>query len=301
MSNQLSHSIFPDYSKRDHEIVDYQFYELPEVPGVGFRGPPVDPEHLASGNYFTIIGAAQSLGVYVPEPYANLLSEAIGLPCLNLSIGGINPGYYAANAPLLERANHGRFVILQVLTARVEPNDRLEPIGIASVRDRTTGEVNIPEMMWDKLLREDRSNLPRYVEQSVASWTECYKQLIAELDVPVLLFYFSCKPADATTNFAAATLQEFLGPFPQFVSAKDVEQIAQTCQGYAECRSDRNAGHRLISRFTGAPVQIDMGNLHPDARGTTSDTHNTYYPSHEMHQDALAPLLIALKKMGLLV
>ena len=31
-----------DYQQRDHEIVDYQFYELPQAPGVQFRGPAID-------------------------------------------------------------------------------------------------------------------------------------------------------------------------------------------------------------------------------------------------------------------
>lgn len=37
---------FKDYSVRDWEIVDYQYYVMPGLPGVKFRGPQVPPEDL---------------------------------------------------------------------------------------------------------------------------------------------------------------------------------------------------------------------------------------------------------------
>ncbi|MFV0277388.1 MAG: hypothetical protein ACK5HY_09420, partial [Parahaliea sp.] len=54
---------FPDYSLRDHEIVDYEFYQLPPYHELGFRGPPVPPQKLQAGQYFSAVGGAQVLGV----------------------------------------------------------------------------------------------------------------------------------------------------------------------------------------------------------------------------------------------
>ena len=53
MASTLSdRALTVDYSQRDHEIVDYQFYELEGLPGIKLRGPHFDP--LAHDNFFTI-------------------------------------------------------------------------------------------------------------------------------------------------------------------------------------------------------------------------------------------------------
>src|SRR5206468_10970687 len=60
----------PHYELRDHEIVDYQYWELPGS-GIQFRGPAVDFDDPSP--YFTCIGAAQTFGCFVPEPYPGIL------------------------------------------------------------------------------------------------------------------------------------------------------------------------------------------------------------------------------------
>src|SRR3546814_20165189 len=96
---------------RDREIVDYQFYRLPDAPGIGFRGPAIDNDDGA--DFFTCIGSAQTLGVLVEKPFPTLLSERLGLPVLNLGLGAACPGFFAAHKALIASANRGRFVVLQ--------------------------------------------------------------------------------------------------------------------------------------------------------------------------------------------
>jgi hypothetical protein len=289
---------FADYSKRDFEIVDYQFYAFSQLPRIGFRGPPLSEAVLAGGDYFTVIGAAQSLGVYVPEPYPDLLSQRIGLPALNLSLGGVNPGFYADQPFLLELVNRGRFAILQVMTARTEPNERMAPVGISLVRDKVRGDVDIPEAVWQRVLDEERHRAPLYVEQNLASWREANQRLLAQIGVPVILFYFSYKPDDERIDFNATTYEGLYGSFPQFVGIDDVRALAAGCDGFAECRSRRDFGHEIISRFTGKPVEINFADLHPSATERTQ--RNYYYPSPEMHRDAVAPLEQAIREKGLI-
>lgn len=281
---------FADYSKRDHEIVDYQFYRFDALPSVGFRGPLLTPEVLASGGYCTAIGAAQTLGVYAPKPYPALIGERLGLPCLNLATGGGTAGFFAAQPSLIELANRGKFVILQVMTARTEANSRSVPVGINFVRDLRTGETEITEAFWLRLLAEEREAVPGLIAESLQSWRQSYRNLIAQLTVPVILFYFSTKPDDEVTNYDATTRDEFYGSFPQFVDMAAVRDVAALCGHYAECRSARGLPHPLISRFTGQPVAVDFGALHSfmaDEQHATND----YYPSPEMHEDALAVLV----------
>ena len=76
-----------NYQKQDFESVDYQLYEL--APGLPmFRGPPVPRRVLKRGEYFCVIGAAQTFGRLSPRPWPQIVSERLGLPVLNLGRGG---------------------------------------------------------------------------------------------------------------------------------------------------------------------------------------------------------------------
>jgi hypothetical protein len=287
---------FADYSKRDQEIVDYRFYRFAELPSVGFRGPPLAPDVLTSGSYCTAIGAAQTLGVYAPMPYPDLIGERLGLPCLNLSTGGGTAGFFAGQPALIELANRGRFVILQVMTARTEANSRSVPTGINFVRDTRSGATEMTEAFWLRLLAEEPGIVPGLIAESLQSWRASYRRLIAQLKVPVILFYFATKPEDEAINYNATTRDEFYGSFPQFVDMPAVCDVAALCDGYVECRSARGFPHPLINRFTGEPATVDFGAMHASM---ASEVHalNDYYPSPEMHEDALAALAPAITRL----
>jgi len=286
-----------DYSFRDREVVDYQSYELACTPGIRFRGPPVPEDALAAGEFFTCIGAAQTMGIYVQRPYPELLAEQLGLPALNLGLGGAGPGFFLLHDELLKLVNKGRFLILQVMTARSEANSRLEPVGfIETVRDRRTGAVDTSLRTWLRLLEEDRAAVPALVAENLQSWRERYRELLSRIEVPVLLFYFSPKPQDEPVNYAATTIHELMGRFPQFVDKASVNAVRELCDDYCECYSDRNTNHLLLSRTTGEPVVIDHGDLHETMRGHL-ERRNAYYPSPEMHEDAANVLVDAVRRL----
>ena len=68
---------------------------------------------------------------------------------------------------------------------------------------------------------------------------------------------------------------------------------------------------RLVSRFTGEPVELDQAALSAQRRGAgtpgqsapsefgLSATHNSYYPSPEMHEDAATAVVKVLRELGL--
>ncbi len=276
---------FADYTDRDWEVVDYQFYSMNDPAKIGFRGPPPDPEVIASGNYCTAVGAAQTLGVYVVEPFPMLLQEATGLPCVNLGLGGGNPAFFAGQSGLIDIVNRGRFCILQVMTARAQKNSRMEPVGIDYVRDLTTGEISLSAPVWMKLLTEEPALLPGIINENRADWCASYQRLIDQIEVPILLFHFSVKPDDEPLNLEAETLDAFYGTFPQFVDRASIEAVSNMCDGLVEARKRINLPHPLLSRFSGEPVSVDWGSLHPEFKGQF-ESENTYYPSPEMHTEA---------------
>jgi Domain of unknown function (DUF6473) len=278
-----------DYSKRDHELVDYQYYSLPEIPHLRFRGPQVPAADLASGNFFCCIGGAQTHGVYIQNPYPNLLAEKLGIPALNLSLGGCGPGVYVMAEGMLDVINRGRFVIMQVMTARTDSNSRMAPYGfVEAVRDMNNdGEPMSAGAMWARVFKEEPDKLPAYIAESQASWRQRYRDLIAQIDT--------------------SSWEKMIMPFPQLVDAASIEAVKSLCDMYVECRSKRNFGHALISRITGKQIEVDYADISKRleyVRGYRVSI-NDYYPSPEMHEDAAivaaaAVLELAKKKAGML-
>lgn len=286
---------FVDYSARDHEVVDYELYDLPDIHGLKFRGPrPL----LTPGNYFSVIGGAQALGVLVPRPYPQLLSERLQLPVLNLGLGGGTAGSYLLRPALIDYINRGRFAVLQVMTARGEPNGRFERTdGVTMLRDRVRGDVVNNVESWERLFREERDRLPLYVAQSRNGWVASYLELIQKITVPILLFWFSPRPLDVSVDSGASSGAGYIGAFPQLVDRCSLESIRPLCRGYAECFSNRNFDYEFVDRFTGRKgVVLDYRKL--GTGSTIIERRNTYYPSQEMHDDAVEPLLKGVSMLG---
>jgi hypothetical protein len=284
----------PDYTPRDHEIVDYRFYQTPAVPRILFRGPPLPRK--TGGDFFTCLGAAQTLGVYVQRPFPTIVSEATGLPVWNAGIGGANPDFLDRHPEIIDIANKGRFVVLQIMSARGESNARLSSTPqIELVRDNRRGDTVRTPVAWGRIMEEEPDALEHYIRQSQMSWIENYRKLLDRITVPVLLFWFSPKnrklPLELSKPSGGAGL---LDRYPQFVEGLMVSAIRPKAQGFAACTSDRNTGHQLVSRFTGKPVVSDYAKLGGRAE-PIRETHNSYYPSPEMHEDAGAALLAALR------
>lgn len=289
----------PDYSKRDHEIVDYRYYDIDGIPGVRFRGPALPQEVIDSGDYFTCIGGAQAHGVFVEKCFGDILAEKLDLPVLNLSVGGAGAGFYLQAPGLVDLVNGGRFTIVQVMTARTEPNSRFGPYGfVEALRDLKTGKQISTMEAWPRIFNEEREKAPRYVAETQENWVRRYHELAGKIHVPKILFYFSDKDLDEPIDYEATEMMAVLGKFPQYVDTASLDAVRPLFDAYVECRSMRNYGYRLVSRFTGEPVEVDGGSMADFAKGIKWTT-NYYYPSPEMHEDAADALKAALPRLNL--
>jgi hypothetical protein len=299
------------YQRRDAEVVDYRMYELAGT-RLSFRGPA--PDTLASGEYFTCIGAAQTFGCFCERPFPALLAEQLGLPALNLGYGGAGPEFFDRHESLDRYINGGKFLVLQVMSGRSQSNALFDCRGLEYLVRRSDGAaVSAYDGYWDLLngvpaakgralwRRVSRRVLPRLVlprllaaprvrrvvDETRRGWVDAYNRLLARVEVPVILFWFSKRaPAYAESR---ASLDALFGEFPQLVNEAMVTQVRACCEAYVECVTRRGSPQPLRNRFTGAPVAVDPALDRPDLAGTAW-THNEYYPSPEMHADAATAL-----------
>ena len=282
----------PRYDRRDHEVVDYQYWELAGS-GTSFRGPEFD-EHDDTP-YVVCAGAAQTFGCLVEMPYPAILAERLDVRSVNLGLGSATPALFD-NGRILDIVNGAAVVVLQVMAARQHGNTRLRPLGTDLVHDRRHGDQVPAHIGWQRIIDEEPAKLGAYIEETQQNWVQEHQQLLTKISVPVILFYFSTRPKTAGPPRDADNLLTLFGQFPQLLDGSSIDLVASACAGYAECASTRNQGHRLRSRFSGEPVEIDNTILDPRLPGQW--THNWYYPSPEMHEDAATALTTAVKDLG---
>jgi uncharacterized protein DUF6473 len=263
------------YQQRDYEIIDYELFPLPGFQ-VRFRGPA--PEALTPGEYFTCLGAAQTFGCFCEKPYPALLGDRLGLPALNLGVGGAGPRLFVERKRFLDRVNDGKLAVVQVMSGRSEDNSRFRTGGLEYLRRRSDGERMGAELAYRELLAsEDTETVQTIVAETRANWVQSFSKLLEAIEVPTILFWFSKRPPDYQERFS--DVGKLFGEFPQLVNRAMVDQIVGLADEYVECITSRGSPQPLFSRFTGEPVTVTY-------RCDQTQGFNSYYPSPEMHIDA---------------
>ena len=276
------------YQKRDHEIVDYEPFALP---GAGrLRGPR--PASLEPGEYFTCVGAAQTFGCFCERPYPALLWDRLGLPALNFGFAGAGPRLFIPDEgrprARLDYVNRGRFAVVQVMSARSEDNSRFESGGREQLVRRSDGERLGAGPAYAQLLEDDRpATVAQIVAETRANWIESFISLLELIQVPTVLLWFSTRAPEYEEAYS--DVHALFGDFPQLVNHAMVEAVRRSSDDYVECVTSRGSPQPLFSRFTGEPAAFVNSRGEPQS-------HNTYYPSPEMHEDAADALTEACRK-----
>jgi hypothetical protein len=299
------------YQARDFEVVDYQMTKLPGT-GLSFRGPL--PTTLDQpGGYFACIGAAQTLGCFCDHPFPDLVSQAIGMPVLNLGYGGAGPEFYLGQTALLPYLNRAKFVIMQVMSARSQSNSLYSCGGLEFVTLRKDGRQMGAHGAIDEMLKGPRllQGLPlpwrmrrklgnilarprakALVAEMRANWLESSLALLGRIEVPVLLCWISKRQPDYQQMYGTGTI---LGEFPHLIDSRLLDPLKSLVLDYAEATTSRGSPQPLVSRFTGAPVTVSPSDDREDL-GAERWTSNFYYPSPEMHEDTARELLAVLAR-----
>ena len=269
------------YQADDFESVDYGQYELAaDLPM--FRGPSIEEAVLESGDYFCVMGAAQTFGRLVRRPWPVLLGETLGLPALNLSSGGAGPEFFL-NPKLIQLACGARFVVLQVMSGRsVGCEDYPGGARITNEGKRTNvNRMQVLKGLWEK----DPAIALKYVRRWNESYLALYRELRALIDRPILLLWISNRSPDAWKPERLLNKPQ-MGSFPQLVGRKLYESVAALFDARFEHLTGPS-NEQPLSRITGEPCPF-LG-----FRGKDFQTEITYYPSsadNALLAESLAPL-----------
>jgi hypothetical protein len=183
------------------------------------------------------------------------------------------------------------------MSGRSESNSVFDTGGLAYITRRSDGRRLGARAAYQSLLRRKfifgRKELKRTVNETRDNWIRSYKLLFEKIETPVMLFWFAMREPDYKERYIHVST--LLGGFPHLVNREMLEAIKKEADDYVHCVTDRGIPQLMRSRFTGKPTKIDPGRPRKDLKGPHW-THNFYYPSPEMHEEAAKSLASACKK-----
>jgi len=276
------------YPDLDGHIVDYEVFDLPPLFRLRGPEPPLEP-----GSFFACLGAAQTYGRFCQRPFPTILAEELSLPALNLGMAGAGPLFFLRRPELFDCINRARFAIVQVMSARSEDNSVFESLDFGLLKRRSGGEPVLTWPAYQELLEtEGPDTVRKIVAETRSNFIGYYRELLTRIEVPTILFWFAQRTPDYDEEYS--DVNGVFGSFPQLVDAATMAELAPHADGYVECVSSRGLPQPLFDRFTGEPttmqdVAVELGGQR--------HTHNYYYPSPEMHEDAAKALLKPARSM----
>ena len=279
--SRLDRHYIAQYQSYDFEIADYKMFAFGKRSGQLFRGPKPSTADLASGNYFTVFGAAQLLGRYHRTTFCDRLSDALGVPFLNLSYGGAGPEFYSGNEEMIIAANNGKALVLQVMSGRSVGCEEYPGMRMTA----RAGSGDVPEdrrALLNRIWGDDRAEALRLVRKWQPIYLAAMQALMARITVPIFLVWISDRSPGGWTAEVIAETADF-GSFPQLVDAGMVQTLVAGAHQYIELPPDPQPEFKLTSRLTGKNCPF----FWPE--GTMGFT-NKYYPSEQPQIDLAVAL-----------
>ena len=266
------------YQERDYPYFDYELGSSEEISGWELRGPIPDLDKP----YFVCVGATQVFGRFCNRPFPRILSEELGLPVLNLGMGGHGPRTFLGKS-LLSAINRAEFAIVQLSSARIGSNSFFE--NSESGRGDGIRLCDNKAMLFDEFLAEEfeRSSLEvmaRIVRETRDSWIASYRELLGAITVPTIIHWLSTVLPQRVDDYSSS-VWELLGAFPQLVNDSMINQV-------------RLFGHAYVETVSRKGLPQPLWKAGEEVSGTVLRNgmlFNDYYPSPDMHEIAAKDLL----------
>jgi Domain of unknown function (DUF6473) len=251
-----------------------------------FRGPRRSLERP----YIAFIGATETYGKYVPDPFPDLIEDEFGFGAVNLALVNAGIDAYLNDDAVLDIAKGAEAVVVQIMGAQnlsnrfytVHPrrNDRFlgaTPALKSLFRDVDFTEFNFTRHMIQGLMTVSPPRFEVVAEELRTAWVARMNELLVHLPKQrTLLLWLGRKrpPAEAQRTV--------LGPDPLFVTADMISGLKTHAAGYAEALVSEAAQLNGLSGMVFAPLEA------PAAAAL---------PGPAAHRDMAEVVTAALKRM----
>jgi hypothetical protein len=264
-----------EFKGRPYQFEDREFfdYRMEQLHGKWFRGPlDRGPDAIAW------LGAAQTFGRYVADPFPAIVGNRLALGTMNLGGAGTTPEYFLRQPILLDEVNRCPVAVIQVMSARGIDNSlfRSTEGRVDGVRSDTGMPTESLHLINDLLAQGKSNEAHRLVRETQNAWVQKMGMLFEAVRCRTILLYISFR--EPPPEFIVNDEMVKKG-FPQLISLKMVRDITPLADQFVS----------VVSR-AGIPQVIR------DEDGKIART-NEYYPSPEMHRLAADELTPVVKRL----
>ena len=200
-----------------------------------FRGP----RRSLDRPYIAFLGGTETYGKYVPDPYPDLVEDAVGFAAINLACVNAGVDVYLGEPDVIDIARKAEAVVVQIMGAgnlsnryySVHPrrNDRFigaTPLLRSLFPQVDFTEFNFTRHMLTTLQATSKDRFAVLADELRAIWLQRMTQLLAQLPQrTVLLWLADQRPAER---------RGLIGSDPVLVDAAMLAQLRPLAQGYVE-------------------------------------------------------------------
>lgn len=204
-----------------------------------FRGP----RRALENPYIAFVGATETYGKFIADPYPNLVENGLGRTCVNF--GQLNAGVdaFMHDAFVLEAASDAEVAVIQVLGAQnmtnrfytVHPrrNDRF--VAASTLLKTIYREVDFADFHFNKhmltaLFQTSPERFEAVRNELQEAWKARMRLMLKQISGKTILLWMS----DRAPEDAGGTEAHDIGPDPMFVTRDMLNDVAQHATAVVE-------------------------------------------------------------------
>jgi hypothetical protein len=283
------------YQETDRAVIDYDLW-FPWAGGPALRGPRVA---LGAPGTICCIGAAQTFGRFVAEPYPAQLGRLLQRPVLNLGFSGAGPRFFLREPRLVEVLRHAPVVVVQCMSGRSVSAGALRTSNNFGVLEFVSGARMGQKMLAANALAALRAEageaaFAAQVAAMQAAWLADYRELLAMIGGRKVFLWMAGQRAPETLDLGRSAV----GQFPHFVTRAMAAEVAALCDGSVESVVAPLPPQVLVNDLTRRIEPVFSAEQFPGRAGGNRSL-NAYYGTPELHDRATGGLLKWLAENGL--
>lgn len=253
------------------------------------------PDALDTGGpYVACLGSAATFGRLVSRPFPSLLQERLGMPVINIGVGGARPGIFLEDEGLSRLVRGAACIVVEAMSARGYATDLFVPDHDYTNMGRPPAEAPhgkapaasefVDDVYRRRLEDPDAPGVDSARKICRAAYIQDMKRLAELTHGRGILLYFSKRDPESTPDPQPGNFEAWAGRFPHHVDRRVLDLLAPRFKALVTVASTAGCPETVRDRGTGEPLPLFPGTPHPEQ--------NTYYPSSDMHvlaADALEP------------
>ncbi|SMX32720.1 DUF6473 family protein [Octadecabacter ascidiaceicola] len=279
------------YQKTDRNAFDYDIWFDAGLPNLALRGPQSD---LHADNRISFIGAAQTFGRFVHDPFPRQVGQFLERPIANLGFSGAGVEFYLQRPKLMALLATSDTVVVQSMSARSVSAGVFKTARNNGVLCFQSGPRKGESFMAQEAYRllkieygEDALIEQRKTVQE--KWVEQHRDLASQVPGRKVFLWLSNEAPGDNLDYGNSAI----GKFPHMVSAEMVSELPDMGFEVIECILNPEPVQILVNDHSHVVERVFDQQNFPN-RPDNLRALNVYYASPALHDKAARMLCKAL-------